>query len=509
MQCVQLLCDQRSKTGSGSVLLSTVLECGVINCGTSKSFFNGMCCVCCRCLQNRTKVLRVLIYFLLALSIVGSLHMFISSAVSENSMNRTLKAKHHSSSLTNTPKSSNTEDNSDDVIRGRSRDEETEEQRNSDHSRWSDSLSLFGKDDVIRSGVLSKSQNVVNISKFFWGSDLRMERSVDESRKYSSAMHINSLPKVKEKGSKILFTNAKHNFFNSEESFLISQFDLCRNVSLKQHQKLVLFLIPSEPKNSLRREIIRRTWLNITRNLTHDKYVLLQLFVLGKTPDAITNPTNWRVTLQLMQLENSINGDMLVGDFIEDYWNLTYKTMFGVTYANFYCQNANYVFKVDDDVFVRPEKLVPLIDGLPQSNFFGGNCIKKGKPHRTKKSKWYISKTEYPRLRYPPFCFGPAYFFSGDITSHLFNATLELQYFKLEDVYMGLCIEKAGKTVQSVSGVSNTSPKYTYCVYKDLALAHGIEPTKWSMYYRDLTKREPQNIVCPKKTTRKSSRQLR
>ena len=103
------------------------------------------------------------------------------------------------------------------------------------------------------------------------------------------------------------------------------------------------------------------------------------------------------------------------------------------------------------------------------------------------------------RYRYPPFCYGPSYFFSSDLLPHLFNATLHVNFFKLEDVYMGLCIEHAGKSVQTIRGVSNVSPKYSYCAYKDLALVHGIEPTKWSMYFRDIAKRAPQNIICPKK----------
>lgn len=426
--------------------------------------------------------------------------MFIAATISERSIHQKFntQAKHEAD------KESSGEEGTDDVISSRSRSEDNSEHdqnKKADKTGWSDSLSLFGKDDVIRSGVLGRE--IVNISKIFLNPDFRIERSIDRE---STALSLHASETVTKK-PRTLFTNTRHNFFNSEDKFIIPKFEICRNVTLKPHQKLVLLLIPSEPKNSLRRQVIRTTWLNITRSLTDD-YVLLHLFVLGKNSEVKTNPRNWELSLELLKLENTIHKDLLIGDFIEDYWNLTYKTIFGVTFANFYCQNANYIFKIDDDVFVRPEKLIPLMDGLPSSNFFGGNCIKKGKPHRTKKSKWYISKAEYPRIRYPPFCFGPAYFFSGDITSHLFNATLELQYFKLEDVYMGLCIEKAGKTVQSVAGVSNTSPKYTYCVYKDLALAHGIEPTKWSMYYRDLVKREPQKIVCPKKTVRKSSRQL-
>ena len=450
-----------------------------------------------RCLQNRTKLLKYFIIFLLALCLFATMQTFITSAIAEKSS----KLNHMKNRRMKFSASDEENSGSEETIDGRSgKDGE------SGKFHWSgSSLSLFGKTDVIKSGVLRYPFKFPDLTNLFVHNQTRTLHSelVQNENKSSTS----SEEQIKK--GQTLFTDSKKNIFNTEDSFLIKQLHACREVVSLQHQKLVLILIPSEPKNSLRREIIRSSWLKVTRNLT-DKYVLKHLFILGKTSDSKnTKSLSWKITFDLLKLENSVYNDLLVGDFIEDYWNLTYKTMFGVTFANFYCQNADYVFKIDDDVFVRPEKFVPLLDNLPNSEFFGGNCIKKGKPHRTKKSKWYISKEEFPRVRYPPFCYGPSYAFTGDMIPYLFNATLQVNFFKLEDVYMGLCIEKAGKTVQNVAGVSNTSPKYTYCVYKDLALAHGIEPTKWSMYYRDLTKRAPQKIVCPKKVSRKSSRQLR
>ncbi len=423
-------------------------------------------------------------------SVLGTVHLFLSasnSRYSDDSPGLLASIRHRKGSKT---RSSHSEKDESVAGSGSHVDDKKEYKR---AAVWD---SLFGKDDVARSGVLENSRRVfVNISNFFLPESTAPDYSVI-SRQYP----------------KVLFTQTKLNFFNSEDKFLTDHFTVCRNLSLSSDQKLVLLLIPSEPEHSLRRQIVRDTWIHSIHNLTQfqgHKFVFKHLFMIGKTADSLNNPPKWNLTFELLRLENSVYDDLLIGDFIENYWNLTYKTMFGVTWANFYCRRASFVAKIDDDVFVRPEKFLPLLESLPKDNLFGGNCIKKGKPHRNKKSKWYISKEEYARVRYPPFCFGPSYFFSGDLIPHLFNATLETTFFKLEDVYMGLCIEKAGKTVQSVAGVSNSAPKYTYCAYKDLALAHGIEPTKWSMYYRDIAKRAPQNIVCPKKVPRKSTKQLR
>ena len=44
-------------------------------------------------------------------------------------------------------------------------------------------------------------------------------------------------------------------------------------------------------------------------------------------------------------------------DFHDTYLNLTLKTTFLLKWVTARCSNAKFVFKVDDDVFVNPEKL--------------------------------------------------------------------------------------------------------------------------------------------------------
>lgn len=351
-------------------------------------------------------------------------------------------------------------------------------------------------------------------------SGAQKERDLEEREEVRAhIMRHNTIvePRDSSQQDEQLFEGGSKNMFNREKHFLINHKHKCQLQPSPQIEgvpklKLVLFLIPSEPHNSLRRKIIRQTWLNTT-NMTSssasaNNIVFRNLFVIGKPSYSLSSPDRWESTLELLRWENRMYDDVLVGDFVEDYWNLTYKTMLGITWAHFYCgRAADFVFKIDDDVLVLQNKLFPLLDSFPTHDFFGGLCMKKGKPHRNKKSKWYISKLEFPRYRYPPFCYGPSYFFSSDLLPHIFNATLHVNFFKLEDVYMGLCIEHAGKSVQTIKGVSNVSPKYTYCAYKDLAIIHGIEPTKWSMYFRDMAKRAPQNIICPKKVHKRTASQ--
>ena len=195
-----------------------------------------------------------------------------------------------------------------------------------------------------------------------------------------------------------LFNSNGKNIFNTEQHFLINHRNTCqveRNSNGQDQVKVILFLIPSEPKNSLRRKIIRQTWLNTTNVTTN--VVFRNLFVLGKSSYSVSKPEKWKSTLELLKWENRLYNDILLGDFVESYWNLTYKTMFGITWANFFCQGADFIFKIDDDVLVLQNKFLPLLHTFPREDFFGGFCTRNGKPHRDQKNKWYISEQEFPK----------------------------------------------------------------------------------------------------------------
>ncbi|NXT92219.1 B3GT5 galactosyltransferase, partial [Anhinga rufa] len=63
-------------------------------------------------------------------------------------------------------------------------------------------------------------------------------------------------------------------------------------------------------------------------------------------------------------------------------------------------------------------------------------------PIRRRVSKWYVSREEYPRKTYPPFCSGTGYVLSTDIASQIYNVSESVSFIKLEDVFIGLCLAK-------------------------------------------------------------------
>ncbi|NWT23568.1 B3GT5 galactosyltransferase, partial [Pheucticus melanocephalus] len=63
-------------------------------------------------------------------------------------------------------------------------------------------------------------------------------------------------------------------------------------------------------------------------------------------------------------------------------------------------------------------------------------------PIRTRRSKWYVSREEYPGATYPPFCSGTGYVLSSDVASQIYNISESVPFIKLEDVFIGLCLDK-------------------------------------------------------------------
>ncbi|NWU70488.1 B3GT5 galactosyltransferase, partial [Pterocles burchelli] len=63
-------------------------------------------------------------------------------------------------------------------------------------------------------------------------------------------------------------------------------------------------------------------------------------------------------------------------------------------------------------------------------------------PIRKIKSKWYVSREEYPGNTYPPFCSGTGYVLSTDVASQIYSVSESVPFIKLEDVFIGLCLDK-------------------------------------------------------------------
>ncbi|KAH8341559.1 hypothetical protein KR059_010205 [Drosophila kikkawai] len=184
----------------------------------------------------------------------------------------------------------------------------------------------------------------------------------------------------------------------------------------------LMVLISSAMSHDAARMSIRQTWMHYG-----SRRDVGMAFVLGRG-------TNETLNKALTQ-ENFIYGDLIRGNFIDSYNNLTLKTISTLEWADLHCPKAKYVLKTDDDMFINVPKLLTFLDKHKDKRTIYGRLAKKWKPIRNKKSKYYVSVDQFAAGVFPSFTTGPAYVLTGDIVHELYVRSLKTVYLKLEDVF--------------------------------------------------------------------------
>ncbi|CAG2256837.1 B3GALT1 [Mytilus edulis] len=195
----------------------------------------------------------------------------------------------------------------------------------------------------------------------------------------------------------------------------------------KAKHKFILVLIYSASYKFNGRQIIRNTFGSISNFA--NRYIEY-VFVLGQTNND---------TLQgKIEQENYRYKDMIQGNFIDSYKNLTFKRVFSLFWVNKYCKDAIFVIKIDDDITINIPLLIPYLNNKVDKNITNVlECFTmfKIQPYRIPRSKWYTSFSDYPFPTFPPFCAGPSSIMSINVIRQMYKATSIVPFFWLEDVY--------------------------------------------------------------------------
>lgn len=229
------------------------------------------------------------------------------------------------------------------------------------------------------------------------------------------------------------------NCFNIDFRF-ISINDICKTEDFGNIT--IIFIITTVHSHFTQRTSLRSTWLKHSKNNTSN---VRYFFLLGET---------FNTTLrEIVRRENMIYRDIVEAQFRDSYKNLTVKTIMGLKFAISYCKHAQYVMKTDDDVFINIKMILKILqhDSVPKDTVFG-NC-KRGKPKRNPLSKWYTSVRGFPHSTYPNRCAGPLYGLSMDVARHIIAVSSSVPFFHLEDVYIGLCLQRLGYRVYNLNRI--------------------------------------------------------
>jgi len=208
-------------------------------------------------------------------------------------------------------------------------------------------------------------------------------------------------------------------------------------------EKELLIIVKTAPNRFERREAYRKTLATIH---SMKGYEIRFVFVLGADEEDQSS----------IQMESKLYDDMLIGDFVDNYYNNTYKFMHSLKFANNYCpeSSAPFVMLLDDDFLLRLDNTITFIDShSPDEKLYAGH--KSGPyPSRSKNDKYYISVKDYPFNLYPSFLSGGCVIYSPRSIREFYIAAQHLKMFKFDDVYEGIIAYHLDYVVQDVPRIS-------------------------------------------------------
>ncbi|KAF1441380.1 N-acetyllactosaminide beta-1,3-N-acetylglucosaminyltransferase 3, partial [Spheniscus demersus] len=258
----------------------------------------------------------------------------------------------------------------------------------------------------------------------------------------------------------------------------------------------LLLAIKSSPVNYERREVIRKTW---GQERTIEGAFIRRVFLVGVTPNA----WNTKKLNQLLRLEQQEHGDVLQWDFRDTFFNLTLKQVLFHVWMEEHCPGVRFIFNGDDDVFVNTDNVVRFAmatQGAQEQHLMVGQLFTHNRPIRYQHSKYFVPTQLLASKWYPPYCGGGGILMSG-FTAHVISReSRDIKIFPIDDVYLGMCLEKAGLRPASHNGIrtmgvgapANTDP-FDPCYYRELLLVHRFVPYEMVVMWQAI--RDP-HLLC-------------
>ncbi|XP_053149200.1 N-acetyllactosaminide beta-1,3-N-acetylglucosaminyltransferase 3-like [Hemicordylus capensis] len=266
------------------------------------------------------------------------------------------------------------------------------------------------------------------------------------------------------------------------------------------HEVFLLLAIKSSPGNYERREIIRKTW---GQERTYARVHIRRVFLSGMVPNA---REAWKLH-KLLKIEAEENGDILQWGFHDSFFNLTLKQVLFHAWMEARCPDVRFVFNGDDDVFANTDNIIHYLLSIPgggDQHLFVGQLKENMVPIREKWSKYYVPEQVTISKAYPPYCSGGGLLMSGYTSQTIYEKSLGIELFPIDDVYLGMCLQKAGLSPSSHMGIrtvgvripSSKLVSFDPCYYKELLLVHRFVPYEMLVMWRAI--HQP-DLVCGKR----------
>ena len=198
---------------------------------------------------------------------------------------------------------------------------------------------------------------------------------------------------------------------------------------------IMLIVVKSSPTHFENRKILRETWMDQIEKLTSGRTKFL--FVMGKT--------NFSTQIGIED-EFRKYRDILQGDFMDSYRNLTEKGVTFLKWINERCRNAKIILQTDDDVVVNVSNLfkymLPVI--INRSKTIICNLRWAAPIKRNMMNKWSVEEHLFPSTTvFQTYCTGFFVLYTNDLTPLFYEAAKSTPFFWVDDVYLyGLLLNR-------------------------------------------------------------------
>ncbi|XP_046404351.1 beta-1,3-galactosyltransferase brn [Ischnura elegans] len=119
----------------------------------------------------------------------------------------------------------------------------------------------------------------------------------------------------------------------------------------------------------------------------------------------------------------------------------------------------------------RPLQVVDF--DLPDDALLWAGYVFYSSPHRHKSSRWYVSLSEYPYDRWPPYVTAGAFVLSQNAFRLLYFASMYTKHFRFDDIFLGLAAAKVGLEPFHSDDFHFYPKDYSVSGYRYVVASHG------------------------------------
>ena len=204
-----------------------------------------------------------------------------------------------------------------------------------------------------------------------------------------------------------------------------------------QEDLFLLVIVSSSPnnqENEERRKMLRRTWGNIIGTHTAINLPWKVVFMMGK-------PNNREMSRTVIA-EHKQHGDLLIGDYKDEYRNITTKLLMAFNWASKI--KCSYILKTDDDVYIDIPRLFAWLKTQGDIDSLYGGVVYSGVVIRDKTHRHYVSPDDLSLDYYPTFCKGSMYVLSWNLVPRMVELSKQIKRIGPDDAYIGLLAHQLG-----------------------------------------------------------------